>query len=127
MSTTLENLEMLIAFEDWAGPRSYDLTRDGDAFQNLETRAAWLGFQAAHGPDGCKPDAQQLYAEIKKSSKYAHQAVQAQRQGMPYPFQVHIEDDKDGYVVLGGYGGFYRLEDVDLFVIDGLGRKVRIN
>lgn len=70
---------------------------------------------------------QQLYAEIKKTSKYAHQAVQAQRQGMPYPFPVHIEDDQGGYVVLGGYGGCYRLEDVDLFVIDGLGRKVRIN
>lgn len=70
---------------------------------------------------------QQLYAEIKKSSKYAHQAVQAQRQGMLYPFQVCIEDDQDGYVVVGGYGGRYRLEDVDLFVIDEQGRKVRIN
>lgn len=70
---------------------------------------------------------QQLYAEIKKSSKYANQAVLAQRQGMPYPFQVHIEDDQDGYVVLGGYGGRYRLEDVDLFVIDEQGRQIRIN
>lgn len=60
---------------------------------------------------------QELYAEIRKTSKYAYQAEAAKRAGHAYPFQVHIEPDKDGYVVKGGYGGQYRLEDVALFVL----------
>lgn len=68
---------------------------------------------------------QQLYAEIKKSSKYASQAALAKSQG-EYPFKVRIEGYTDGYVVQGGPGGQYRLEDVHLFVTDSQGRKVRI-
>lgn len=68
---------------------------------------------------------QQLYAEIKKTSKYAHQADWAKKQG-EYPFKVSIEGYADGYVVQGGPGGQYRLEDVNLFAIDSQGRKVRI-
>lgn len=61
---------------------------------------------------------QQLYAEIKKTSKYAHQADWCRTQGYGYPFKVRIAPDIGGYVVKGGFGGQYRLEDVNLFVID---------
>jgi hypothetical protein len=68
---------------------------------------------------------QQLYAEIKKSSRYAHQANYHKARG-DYPFQVHIDSDKEGYVVKGGVGGRYRLIDVNLYVFDDQGSKVRI-
>lgn len=69
---------------------------------------------------------QDIYAEIKTTSKYASQIKASQLHGYAYPFQVHIEPDCDGYVVQGGYGGRYRLEDVDLFVMDDDGRKTYI-
>lgn len=125
----LELLNMKLGFEQWAKDEGLDLSTVDDETGYCDSRTfdAWRGYYAAHKGHGVQPVVNQLVAEIKKSSKYAHQAVAAQRQGMPYPFQVHIEDDQDGYVVLGGYGGRYRLEDVDLFVIDEQGRKVRIN
>lgn len=116
MSAPLQNLETLLAFETWAQPRGYDLTRSGpnDAFQyqNLETRAAWLGFEAAHGPDGCRPYGQQLYALLKKSSEYAHQTDKL------FPVRVGTPP-YDDYAVHGGPGGVYRLRDVNFYVIDG--------
>lgn len=69
---------------------------------------------------------QEIYAEIRKTSKYASQIKASQLNGYAYPFQVHIAPDEDGYVVQGGYGGRYRLEDVYLFVMDGEGRKTYI-
>lgn len=71
----LAQLNLEIAFIDWATPRGFDVTRNpaDQQFYNLETRAAWLGYEAAHGPDGCKPQGQQLFARIKKSSEYAYQ------------------------------------------------------
>ena len=68
---------------------------------------------------------QQLYAEIKKSSHYAHQANYHKARG-DYPFRVRIEACSEGYVVKGGVGGRYRMVDVNLYVIDEQGRKVRI-
>ena len=56
---------------------------------------------------------QQLYAKIKKSSKYAGQIALAKRDGA-YPFPVMIQDFE--YSVKGGPGGQYRLADVSLFV-----------
>ena len=67
---------------------------------------------------------QQIYAKIKKSSKYAGQAVLAKRDGV-YPFPVNFSDDRDGYVVKGGPGGQYRLKDVSLFVQAG-GNQIKI-
>ncbi|MCH0726092.1 hypothetical protein K9U74_33170, partial [Pseudomonas aeruginosa] len=69
----LKHLE--IAFALWAKPRGYDLAMcdDGNSFLSLETRNAWLGFEAAHGSAGCRPVGQQLYARLKKSSPHAHQ------------------------------------------------------
>lgn len=122
-TTKLENLELLFAFEDWAKPRGYDLARHeagaGAEFQNLETRAAWLGFEAAHGPDGCRPEGQQLYALIKKNSEYAHQTDKL--------FPVRVDKAPyDDFVVRGGPGGVYRLRDVSFYVIED-GKQYRLS
>lgn len=73
---------------------------------------------------------QQLYAKIKKSSKYADQNNTAKRQPECYggfPFPVHIDvHEFDGYLVRGGPGGRYRLSDVNLFIVED-GREVRIS
>ncbi len=59
---------------------------------------------------------QQLYAKIKKSSKYSGQESYAIRDGV-YPFPVEIVNGADRYIVKGGPGGQYRLKDVSLFVL----------
>jgi len=69
---------------------------------------------------------QDIYAEIKKTSKYHYQVRMSQEHGHMYPFPAHIEPDCDGYVVKGGIGGQYRLEDVALFVLDDDGTKTYI-
>ena len=56
---------------------------------------------------------QQLYAEIQGDSKYAYQADWQEP-----PFPIHIEPDIGGYVVVGGVGGRFRLEDVNVYVIE---------
>lgn len=62
---------------------------------------------------------QQLYAKIKRSSKYYSQGDGA-------PFEVLIvPGDPCGYVVMGGPGGQYRLSDVNLFVIEN-GQRLKI-
>ena len=110
----LAQLNLEIAFIDWATPRGFDMTRNpvDQQFYNLETRAAWLGFEAAHGPDGCKPQGQQLFARIKKSSEYAYQTDKL------FPVRVGTPA-YDDYAVHGGPGGVYRLRDVNFYVIDG--------
>lgn len=107
----LDMLNIELAFQVWAEDRGYDLKTGADnAFSNIETRAAWLGFEAAHGPAGCMPCGQQIYAQIKKCSEYAHQTDQL------FPVAVGQPTHLD-YAVLGGPGGVYRLHDVDLFVV----------
>lgn len=110
----LAQLNLEIAFIDWATPRGFDITRNpaDQQFTNVETRAAWLGYEAAHGPDGCKPQGQQLFARIKKSSEYAHQTDKL------FPVRVGTPP-YDDYAVHGGPGGVYRLSDVNFYVIDG--------
>jgi hypothetical protein len=117
----LEDLEMLFAFEEWAKPRGYDLARsENDAeYGHIETRSAWLGFEAAHGPDGCRPSGQQLYAHLKKTSDYAHQTDKL------FPVRVS-KAPYDNYVVHGGPGGVYRLRDVNFYVIED-GKPYRLN
>ncbi|TBU78191.1 hypothetical protein [Phytopseudomonas daroniae] len=119
MNQEIKNLEMLMAFEDWAKPRGYDMARAGEEFQNLETRAAWLGFEAAHSPAGCRPYGQQLYAVIKKSSEYAHQSDKL------FPVRVGTAP-YDNYIVHGGIGGVYRMKDVNLYVVDD-GKQYRLS
>lgn len=118
MSGAFDNTELAMAFQFWAKPRGYDLAHDGEQFQNLETRAAWIGFEAAHGPDGCRPKGQQLYALIKKSSEYAHQTDKL--------FPVRVGTPSYGnFAVHGGPGGVYTLKDVNLYVIDD-GKQYRL-
>lgn len=65
---------------------------------------------------------QQIYAKIKRSSKYYHQNEWAKADPSRwggYPFPIYIEaGDPMGYVVQGGPGGQYRLSDVSLYVIE---------
>lgn len=73
---------------------------------------------------------QQLYAKIKRSSKYySKQAPMAKADPQLYgwPFPVSIEKQKFGdHVVQGGPGGQYRLSDVNLFVVDN-DQEIRIS
>ncbi|WP_287031375.1 hypothetical protein [Pseudomonas sp. UBA6310] len=122
----LNRLNLLFAFEAWAKPCGYDLTTDGTAgnFINGETRSAWIGYETGHNERSRRN--QQLYAEIKKSSRYACQAELCRINGYGYPFKVRIVHDGGGdYVVKGGVGGQYRLADVNLYVIDG-DKKIRV-
>lgn len=61
----------------------------------------------------------QLYARIKKSSKYYGQTPDGLK------FEVFILHGGE-YVVQGGPGGQYRLSDVNLFAEDQAGVLVRI-
>ncbi len=61
----------------------------------------------------------QLYAKIKKSSKYSHQNEWAKQQGQ-FPFPVEVRPDYPeggGYIIKGGPGGQYQAKDVNLFAI----------
>ncbi|WP_296250352.1 hypothetical protein [Pseudomonas sp. UBA4194] len=117
----LQDLDMLFGFEDWAKERGYALDRrdDDTMYTNVETQAAWLGFEAAHGPAGCRPQGQQLYGLIKKSSEYSHQADKL------FPVRV-CKAPYDDYVVHGGPGGVYRLRDMNFYVIED-GKQYRLN
>jgi hypothetical protein len=103
--------DVRMTFEEWAGPLGYDLCSDSDGFLNLETRHAWLGFESAHGPSGCRPEGQQLYAHIKRTSDYAHQTDKL------FPVRVGKAPYND-YVVHGGPGGLYRMSDVSFYVVE---------
>ncbi|MNF07314.1 hypothetical protein D3C80_2074700 [compost metagenome] len=66
-----------------------------------------------------RPAGQQLYAGIRKTSKYHSQIDWCIQNGYGHPFPVWFEAALDGYVVIGGAGGRYRLEDIELYVKDG--------
>lgn len=129
MSTQLlADLNMLFAFEDVATANKWPTTRNeaDTGYVDPITQARWEGFELAHGPHGVRPEGQQLFAEIKKSSKYASQAELCRTNGYGYPFKVRILHDGGGdYCVKGGVGGQYRLADVNLYVIED-GKKVRV-
>ena len=73
-----------------------------------------------------------LVAKIKKSSKYFGQSSLADRlAGRPRTdaefFPVVVLGDGPGdYVLAGGPGGRYRLEDVDLYALVGDGKRIKI-
>jgi hypothetical protein len=69
---------------------------------------------------------QQLYAKIKRNSKYAHQNEQAKGFGHGLPFKVSIVPAFGEYCVQGGPGGQYRLADVQLFIKSDDGKEMRI-
>ncbi|WP_315807517.1 hypothetical protein [Pseudomonas sp. C9-3] len=62
---------------------------------------------------------QQLFAGIRPTSKYAAQINWCEAQGYGHPFRVELEPSADGYVVIGGAGGRYRLDDVHLYAKSG--------
>lgn len=64
---------------------------------------------------------QQLYAKIKRSSKYYGQGEKGAL------FEVFVQAGHPGdYLVHGGPGWQYRLSDVNLFIVDE-GREMRIS
>lgn len=69
---------------------------------------------------------QQLYAKIKRSSKYfcQNQSAIDNGYGLPFKVTVHVMPP-EAYCVSGGPGGSYRLRDVNLFVMED-GKQVRI-
>lgn len=116
----LDDLNVALGFQNWAEDRGYDLNiSTAGVYTNLETQAAWLGFEAAHGPAGSKGAGQQIFARIKKTSEYAHQT------GEVFPVRVG-KAPFDDYVIHGGPGGLYRLRDVALYVNED-GKQYRIN
>ena len=61
---------------------------------------------------------QQIYAKIKRNSKYFYQNEMAKRD-CKLSFQVAVKDvGRDGYCIMGGPGKYYRLANLNLFVID---------
>lgn len=80
----------------------------------------------------------QLYARIKRSSKYCDQNAWAENDpamGLPFPVAINPDDlhpvsksnAHDDYCVKGGPGGQYRLRDVNLFMRRSDGVMVRIS
>jgi hypothetical protein len=128
MQDTLKNLNLRLAFENWAAAEGLDLTicEGESAYNNSSTFDAWRGFYAAHGSHEVPAAGQQLYAEIKKSSKYACQVDLCRNSPYGYPFKVCIVEDFGGYVVKGGIGGQYRIADVNLYVMQD-GKKIRLH
>ena len=68
---------------------------------------------------------QQIYAKVKKSSKYFWQNELAKQQGT-FPFPVTIDaKTTEAYKVKGGPGEQYWLSDLNLYVITD-GKELRI-
>ena len=121
----LLNLEL--GFQSWAEANGYDMEKCAKSglYIDPQTKGAWCGYAAHYEEVRSRLGGQRLYAEIKKSSKYASQIALCRSNGYGYPFKVRIGYDADGYIVKGGVGGRYRLVDVSLYVIEG-DKKIRV-
>lgn len=75
----------------------------------MQTQSTLSQALAKRGIVNTKP-ATVLVAIIRKESKYAYQTQHHEE-----PFSCVIANDADGYVIKGGYGGAYRMQDVHLF------------
>lgn len=75
----------------------------------MQTTNRFSQALAQRGIVNTKP-ATVLVAIIRKDSKYAYQAQHHEE-----PFSCVIANDAGGYVIKGGYGGAYRMQDVHLF------------
>ncbi|WP_122581198.1 hypothetical protein [Pseudomonas viridiflava] len=92
---------------------------DGEHFVNKTVQLIFEAYLEGLRPNPARVLGQQLYAEIKASSKYAYQ-IGWMQPGKDHPFPVRLEPDPSGYIVKGGVGGCYRVEDVNLmFKRDG--------
>lgn len=109
--------------EDCLALLRMDSTPEMEVHQYIENgQEIWQGLRRSW-----ITDEGQLFAEIKKSSKYAHQADWCRNGPCGYPFRVRIEvDSLDDFIVKGGVGGQYRLSDVNLYLMDG-GKKIRVH
>lgn len=59
----------------------------------------------------------QLYAMIKKDSDhYAQQAYHVDKKGKPEPFEITVPHDNKELKALGGVGGNYDLDELNIFV-----------
>ncbi|MEE5114184.1 hypothetical protein V2J95_05255 [Pseudomonas alliivorans] len=95
-----------------------NMEHDGECFVNKTVQLVFEAYLEGLKPNPLRVLGQQLYAEIKVTSKYASQ-IGWMQPGKDYPFPVRFEADASGYIVKGGVGGRYRVEDVNLlFKID---------
>ncbi len=78
----------------------------------MQTQKNTLSAALAQRGIGQTKPATVLAATIREDSKYAYQA-----QHHIEPFSVEIRKDADGYILKGGYGGAYRMQDVHLFAV----------
>lgn len=96
-----------------------NLGHDGERFENKTVQLVFEAYVEGLKKNPTRVLGQQLYAEIKETSKYASQIGWMQMRNQ-YPFPIRFEHDLSGYVIKGGVGGCYRVEDVDLlFKLDG--------
>lgn len=96
-----------------------NLAHDGECFEHKTVQLVFEGYLEGVKHDPARVLGQQLYAEIKATSKYASQIGWMELRNC-YPFPVRFEQDFGGYIVKGGVGGCYRLDDVNLlFKLDG--------
>jgi hypothetical protein len=102
-----------------------NLAYDGDRFENKTVQLVFEAYLEGAKPNPVRVIGQQLYAEIKPTSKYASQIGWMELRNA-YPFPVRFEQDPSGYIVKGGVGGCYRLDDVKLlFKRDGEFHQVK--
>lgn len=94
------------------------LEHDGVRFTNETVQLVFEAFLYGRSQQDTKVIGQQLYAGIRETSKYTSQADWQRSRG-PYPFPVRFQAAKDCYVIRGGVGGQYRLEDVELYIKSG--------
>ncbi|SMS12796.1 hypothetical protein CFBP1590__5210 [Pseudomonas viridiflava] len=95
-----------------------NMGHDGKCFVNKTVQLVFEAYLEGAAPNPARVLGQQLYAEIKATSRYASQ-IGWMQPGKDYPFPVRFEPDPSGYIVKGGVGGCYRVEDVDLlFKVD---------
>lgn len=113
----LEHQSNIAAFEEAMKEKisRQNFEYDGERYVHNTVQLIFEAFVAGQNPDGLRIIGQQLYAEINPSSKYASQAEEMIQKNHIYPFPVCFVADPYGYVVRGGIGGWYRLDDVKLF------------
>lgn len=118
---------LLESFRDFARGRiNLDLlVNDGERFTHSTVQLIFEAFLEGADAGGLRVMGQQLYAGIKEGSRYHSQIEFGKSCGWPHPFPIQLESCPEGYVVRGGVGGRYRMEDVDLYVVKQ-GRKVRV-
>ena len=116
----LEQLYDLEVFKEWTFHKIplHLLEHNGVRFTNQSVQLVFEAFLYGRSQQDTKVIGQQLYAGIRETSKYASQADWQRKRGL-YPFPVRFQAVRDDYVIRGGVGGQYRLEDVELYVKSG--------